>query len=470
MLILKLALRTIMRRKSRMILIGSLVAFGTFISVFGGAFSASAARVARSSIVDNFTGDVVLYSARSRDLPSPFAFNTPLPTVKDAEKLGAWLDARPDVAAWTAFAQNYGLVQAERNGKKFDLPFIFYAVEPASYRKVFDNFEVSSGSYFGADSSGAFPAPGSDSGVMISLYQNEQYKKNFGITLEAGERVTLLGITEGGANSLPSLVVGLFEPRRYKSVFDYINFMDAKSFAELYNYTGVAALPDDFEAGLATADQGEDAIFGLAGTDFGTLDVGALETERLSGYTMVAVRLSDRGALDAFVQAVKDSGFEVKAARWDEASGFYATISKGLQAFIWIATFLVFLVVGLIFANTLIINVVERTAEIGTMRALGTDKSFVRSLFLAETLMVNLAASLAGMVVATVVVLAFRSGVPLPETVSQFLIGGGNLIVGLSPAQYLETLAAVVVVSVLAVAYPVRVATSITPLKAMSDR
>jgi len=246
--------------------------------------------------------------------------------------------------------------------------------------------------------------------------------------------------------------------------------VDAWSYAELYNYTGVTALPDDFEAGLAAADQGEDAIFGLADTNFGVLDVGALEAERLSGFTMVAVRLADSDASDVFVKDALAAGFDIKAARWDEASGFYASVSKGLQAFIWIATFLVFLVVGLIFANTLIINVVERTAEIGTMRALGTEKSFVRALFLAETLTVNLAASIVGMLAATLAVWAFGKGIPLPETVSQFLIGGGSLPVALSPLHYLETLAAVVVVSVLAIAYPVRVATSISPLKAMSDR
>ena len=36
--------------------------------------------------------------------------------------------------------------------------------------------------------------------------------------------------------------------------------------------------------------------------------------------------------------------------------------------------------------NTLIISIVERTGEIGTMRALGGEKSFIRGLFLAETL------------------------------------------------------------------------------------
>ena len=106
-------------------------------------------------------------------------------------------------------------------------------------------------------------------------------------------------------------------------------------------------------------------------------------------------------------------------------------ISTALQAFIYLATALIFLVVAFIFANTLIISIIERTGEIGTMRALGGEKSFVRSIFLSETLFLNVAASLVGIGVGLALVLAAGSGgLPLPEMVSQFLIGGGPLPMG----------------------------------------
>ncbi|MCX7024474.1 MAG: FtsX-like permease family protein [Spirochaetes bacterium] len=482
MLVLRLALRTIMRRKGRMVLIGSLVAFGTFLSVFGTAFSSSAGEASRASIIDNFTGDLIVYSARSKELPSPFAFNTPLPNIRNADEVGRFLSASPEVLTWASFAQNYGLVQVERDGRKVDLPFIFYAVEPGPYRKVFPNVDVKDGSFFGIREDGALSPPGTGvtgdgstgdraRGVMISAFQNGQYLRNYGVQLRVGERVTLLGITEGGANALPSRVTGIFEPKHYKSVFNYINFVDAATYSELYNYTGVTALPEALNAGLAAAQGGEDAIFGLADAGIGELDLGSLRSEALSGFTMIAVKLKDHATVDRFIAAIEATdGLEVKAARWDAASGFYASISKALQAFIWLATGLVFLVVALIFANTLIINVVERTAEIGTMRAIGSDKSFVRNMFLAETLILNLAAALVGMVAAGVVMAALSGGVPLPETISQFLIGGGRLPLRANAWHFVQTLVAVAVVSVLATLYPVRVATSITPLKAMSER
>ena len=132
---------------------------------------------------------------------------------------------------------------------------------------------------------------------------------------------------------------------------------------------------------------------------------------------------------------------------------------------------LIFLVVAFIFMNTLIISIIERTGEIGTMRALGGEKSFIRRIFLSETLVLNMAASLAGIVIGLLLVLLTgRGGLPLPDTVSQFLIGGGPLRMVLSAWPFLVALVVVIAVSILATLTPIRVATRITPLAAMSER
>lgn len=470
MLTLKLALRNLGRRKGRMVLIGSLVALGTFLIVFGTIFATSARKASRSSIIDNFTGDLVVYSARSKDLPSPFAFNTPLPRIRNLEAVKAALAAIPEVEAIAPFAQNYGIMQVESQGKKVDLPFIFYAVEPEAYLGVFKQVTEGGKPFFGL-------APGGkggslQAGVMVSEYQNEQYLKNYGIALKAGDKVTLLGITEGGVNTVSSSLVATFTPGHFTSVFNYINYMDAATYSRVYDYAGVEALPAAFDAGLEKAGDDEAAIFGLASDPgLASLDLSSLKSESLSGATVVAVRLKDHGAVDrvlALLASQPELG--IKAARWDLASGFYAQIAAGLQAFIYLATALIFLVVTLIFMNTLIISVTERTGEIGTMRAIGAERSFVRTLFVSEALVLNVASALVGMVAAGIAVGALEGkGVALPGIVSQFLIGGGSLQLEASAMPYVLALAVVVLVSILATAYPVRVATAVTPLKAMSE-
>lgn len=468
-----LALRTIARRKGRMALIGSLVAFGTFLIVFGSIFASSTANASRAAIIGKFTGDFIVYSARSKELPSPFAFQTPLPLIRDLERVEAALGAIPGIAAYAPYAQNYGVVQATRDGRTYDLPIIYYAIDPASYARVFGALKSVEGDYFGLSADGIAAGGQSRGGVMVSAFQNAQYKKNYGIELRAGEDVTVLGVTEGGVNSARSSVSGVFVPERYASVFNYINFMDASTYAAVYNYSGVSSLPESLDKSLAKADSGEDAIFALANDPgAGTVDVSSLKAERLSGATMIAVRLKPgASAKDTIARIEADPSLGVRVATWSEASGFYAQVSAGLQAFVLVATALVFLVVAMIFMNTLIINVTERTTEIGTMRAIGADRSFVRDVFLAESLTLNMAAAAVGLVASGIASLAFsRSGVTLPDVISQFLVGGGSIPIRATPWPFVAGALVVALVSVLATLYPVRVATGITPLKAMSQR
>jgi putative ABC transport system permease protein len=463
MISLVIALRSLARRKSRAVLIGLLVVFGTLLLVFGTTFTRSAAIASRNSIIHNFTGDFIVYAASSREKPSPFAFTTPLPIMRDVDRIGEFLSAQPEVETWVPFAQNYSIVSVEKDGAKVEVPFIFYAVDPAPYARTFANAEMLEGDFLS-----------SGDGILVSAFQNEQYRQKYGIELAVGQRVTLLGLGEGGGvNAFPTTVRGIFEPRHYKNVFNYINFVDIRTYSGVYNFTGVArgSLPETLEQGLAAAVESEDGIFALADAPDVAIDTSTLQAEAISGYTMIAVRLKDHAAVDAVRERLAAQGFEVKTARWDEAAGFFAQVSTALQAFIYLATALIFLVVAFIFANTLIISIIERTGEIGTMRALGAEKRFVRSIFLSETLFLNVAASLAGIVVSLLLILAAgRGGLPLPDVVSQFLIGGGPLPMVLAVGPFLTALAVVVAVSVLATISPIRVATQITPLAAMSDR
>jgi ABC-type antimicrobial peptide transport system permease subunit len=344
------------------------------------------------------------------------------------------------------------------------MPFIYYAVEPVAYREAFRNVDMRAGDFF-LDGDG----------ILLSEAQNARYEKSYGVRLAVGDSVTVLGLGDGGGvNAVKTRVRGIFEPRRYKNVFDYINYVDIRTYSSLYNFTGVVqgSLPAALEKGLAASSGGDDSIFALAGDEADTkIDVAALRSESISGYTMIAVKLKDHATVDRVMERAAAAGLGIKVARWDDASGFFSRISSALQAFIYFATALIFLVVGFIFTNTLIINIVERTAEIGTMRALGGEKSFVRRLFLTETLLLNVTAGLVGLLLCLVLVLAFgRSGLPLPDTVAQFLIGGGTLPLALSPVPFVVALAVVAAVSVMATLYPIRVATKITPLAAMSDR
>ena len=274
-------------------------------------------------------------------------------------------------------------------------------------------------------------------------------------------------------NAVKTKLQGIFVPVKYENSFNYINFMDVETYSSLYNFTGVAegSLPDKLTETLLTED--EDEIFGLALDEaFGQIDVEGLESTSLSGFTMISVHLKEGVDTEAFLLRLEQEGetYGFKTAAWDDASGGMARISGALQGFIYAATALIFIIVALILMNTLIINIMERTSEIGTIRAIGAKKSFVTLMFLSETLVLNVIAGIAGIVVSAVLILiAGRVGIALPGPVSQFLIGGGRLYPELSLATVGQALLIIVVITILATLYPLRVATRVTPLKAMSE-
>ena len=465
MLTLKIALRYLLRRKIRMGMIGLLVTIGTMVIVLGETFSLSAKIFSRQSIIDYFTGDCILYSSRSKEKPSPFAFTTPLPVISGAGKLITWLEKNPRVDREVAITQNYGLFSIEKNGKKTEMPFIFYAVDPKKYRSTFPNIAMVGGAFFTTDG-------GPAAGVVLSRFQVENYSKNYSVDCKVGDRVTLLSLTEGGSvNAYPSRIIGVYDPKRYKNVFNYINFLDIDSYSRLYNFTGVdsSSLPESFNAALATGS--DDEIFGLAGRkNFEGLETGKLVPAELSGYTMIAVKLKRHSDVDTLASELAREGFEVKTASWKEASGFFAGVADIIQSVIYGATFLIFIIVVFILMNTLIISVLERTSEVGTLRALGGEKTLIASIFLWEALLLNGTAVLVGMIASAIVILAVTSagGLPLPAIMAQYLVGGGELSLTLSLRPFIEALGTVLIVSLCATLYPISVAGAITPLKAMS--
>jgi len=467
MVFFKIAIGSLLKRKSRVIGIGLLVMFGTILIVFGQEFALTANRLSKDAIIDNLTGDFIVYSARTREKPGPYTFTNPLTNIENVEEVKRVLSQYDEVEAYTAYSQNISIISVE-NGTRLELPLIYTAVEPETYLDFFNNIEMVRGSFFGRGTGRI------EGGIIISEEQNDRYDEKYGVRFQVGDSITLYGLTSGGAvNAVKTKVQGIFVPVKYENSFNYINFMDSGTYSSLYNFTGVAegSLPDELTETLLTED--EDEIFGLALDDaFGQIDVEGLESTALSGFTMISVHLKEGVDTEAFISRLEQEGetYGFKTAAWDDASGGLARISGALQGFIYAATALIFIIVALILMNTLIINIMERTSEIGTIRAIGAKKSFINLMFLSETLVLNVIAGIAGIVVSAVLILiAGRVGIVLPGPVSQFLIGGGRLYPELRLATVGQALLIIVVITILATLYPLRVATRVTPLKAMSE-
>ena len=130
------------------------------------------------------------------------------------------------------------------------------------------------------------------------------------------------------------------------------------------------------------------------------------------------------------------------------------------------------LVLGIIAAfgvlNTALMSVFERTREVGTMRAIGSRRSRVVSLFLLEGLFLGVAGAIGGALLGAVLVQWFSlHGIPAFSEAQRYSYGGDFLYTTLSWRPLVRVPALMVAVSVLASLGPALMAARKRPADAL---
>jgi putative ABC transport system permease protein len=118
--------------------------------------------------------------------------------------------------------------------------------------------------------------------------------------------------------------------------------------------------------------------------------------------------LTEKAKVD-LSRRLRDAGFDVEIRTWQEMSSFYTQV-KGLfdMIFSFIAS-IVLVISAMSVANTMSMAVIERTREIGTLRALGLTNAGVVRLFAFEGFWIALLGSVLGLVVTIVAALSINA-------------------------------------------------------------
>jgi putative ABC transport system permease protein len=116
------------------------------------------------------------------------------------------------------------------------------------------------------------------------------------------------------------------------------------------------------------------------------------------GFFSADVRVTPGGDLPGTVKAIEDMGYKTHSGvKWFDAAKREVTlIAAGLNLFAFIALF----VASIGITNTLVTSVIERTSEIGILRAVGATRGQVMALFLSEGAVIGAAGGAAGMALA----------------------------------------------------------------------
>ncbi|MBI5919493.1 MAG: ABC transporter permease [Nitrosomonadales bacterium] len=357
---LNLALRGLTRNRRRSLVTLLAIAFGfAAIALFAGYTHNVYDGLARQSIHGELLGHLTI-SKRGMSTEGKLDPERYLLTSADVARITELLRDEPQVKL---VAPRLGLSGLSSNGRASTI-FIAEGITPEAMAKLQENVltaeEARSGMY--ADIIKQLD-PAHPESILLSQGLAAM------LHLKPGDQTALLTNTLGGqANALDATVGGLFN-------------------------TGNAGSNDKF------------AFMPLALAQ-SLYDVG-------NGADRLTVLLADASQTEAMrdhlLTKLKTAGFDVEIKTWQELSDFYNQVHDMFDMIFGFIFSIVLTVVVMSVANSMGMTVIERTREIGTLRAIGLKRSGVVRLFTAEALLLTLL----GCAVGVALTLGVRYGINL---------------------------------------------------------
>lgn len=337
MFLIKIAWRNILRHKRRSFFAMLTILSGVAgIILFGGFVEANYIGL-RESVIRSQYGHVQLHKVgyEANHRRDPDGYRMP-PAL--AEKTKAMLATIPHVQITSSRLEFTGLIGNEKNSRAA----LVRGVEPDTESLINSALTLIDG----ADLDTAEP-----DGVLLGEGLAQ------GIDAKVGDTLTLLSSTVNGVmNAVDVKVVGIFQ-----------------SFAKEYDDAAMMMVLDKAQSLLNT--QSVDSV---------------------------VVLLDDTPALPGVIAELQAQtpklGLAVEWAEWFTLATFYQKVVDLYDGFFLFINLVIYVVVLFGVANTMIVTVMERTSEIGTLRAMGTRRGGIVSQFLVEGLMLALLGALLGVV------------------------------------------------------------------------
>jgi len=161
------------------------------------------------------------------------------------------------------------------------------------------------------------------------------------------------------------------------------------------------------------------------------------------------------------------TGQKLDVSTWEDEMSFMSWI---LQAVEWLTRILLLVLLAIVvvgIVNTLAIAIRERTREIGTLRAIGMQRTKVLWLFMLESLLLGLGATLGGALAGWLLAAAVNAaGVAVPTSMQMFLMQR-TLFLEVAPAALARAVVLITLVTTAASFFPALRAARLRPVTAM---
>jgi putative ABC transport system permease protein len=410
-----LAVRNLLRHRRRTLLTGLALALGIALMVLGRAWIAAMELAVVEPAKDGTLGHVQVFARdAAADEGGHVSFIQPhnnyrlIPDPRAA--IARVLAAEPRLAGGLSRLMAGALLAADHGS----MEGLLIGIDPAARESVYPALELRSGRHF---------VPG-ENGVLLNQGVARQLRATVGDSI-----VALGNAADGRLNAVRLKVTGIWR----------IRGLDAYEWGACF--ADIAPVQDLLDVGDAA----------------GVLVFRQREPARPS-----------EGIASALAGRFRHENAPLEAYTWEEMGGPFIG-SMVLTRFVArIMDFMMAAIVAAGVLNTAMMSVLERTREVGTLRALGAKRTRILALYLLESLMLGVFGALAGTAGGIALILVFgRYGIPAFSEAQRYSYGGDFLYPRLAWAHVAWVPAGMILVCVAAGLGPAWAASRMRPADAL---
>lgn len=489
-ILLTIAWRNIREHKVKTTIIGLIMVVGIMVLVVGNSLMDTATAGIERYYTKNYTGHLMITGAHRGKLTlfgfqDLTAMEQAIPRIPEYGNVLEFVRSLPYVEAVNAQATASAAISVD---DEIVGATQLFGIEPTMYQEMFPhNIELIAGEFL---------KPGEE-GLLVSQLLAQHIEKELERPLMVGDKLLLTGISmQGGMRIREVEVRGIFRFKQSNPQLDMVSLLDITNARALggmtVGHTEVSDLTEKEQSFLGEIDV--DSIFDSFDSLFTEVDVNdqtvdedywfsvlgdTEESEQLAeqdtgSWHFLLVRLTDEKYLPQakadLAQFFQENDIPAQTSDWLQAAGAIAEMAYGIKSIFNGVVFLIAVVAVIIIMNTLVISVTERMGEIGTMRAIGAQKSFVRKMVMLETLLLSGISGLIGIALGGLVLLVLNVvGIEASNMFFEIIFGGPVLRPQLSLSSVVMSLVVVALVGVISSLYPASIVMKTSPLKAMES-
>ena len=500
-LIFIIAWRNILRHKGKSLVIGAILFLGAFLMTLGNGVISGMSLGMENNFVNSFLGDIVIISDKQKSDNVFFDFMgttvEPIGTFKEIESI---LIEKPYTDKFLPIGKNLAMALSNEE----DNPGFAYLIgtDFEKYQQMFpDNSTVLEGRLLKPGEKGVLvPAFARkefcsysntwfipEGGSLIMANVDKDNLENLD-TIKLSSSVVLMGTNDKNFSSdIRFNVKGIIKYNALNTILGHFIICDIDSYRECFGYfpqtEAVMSKQNKDLLNLQTNDI--DSMFG-ENTDMFSSSAKSTSPDPIVSkpdklnldsqygiYNMILLKIKKGSAINTVLKDLntdlKNGNTGTRAVYWKKAAGPIGSMTTIIKGALFIFVTFLFFVAVIIIINTLTMAALERTSEIGMMRAIGAKKSFIGGMFFGETALLSGFFGSIGIVTGIIVVeIIPLLNIHTDNDFIQILYGGDIFYPVLMGQDISLTVFQLIAVTILASIYPVIVAREIKPIDAIA--